>query len=102
MSSPTGSNYVRDELNKKFKLNITTYDEMDAALYALNIDIIWEINYIIYRTYAPDFNDTLRQSFGYDASTMFSNALFYSYPINISENFQRYYSPRYGNCYKVR
>jgi hypothetical protein len=99
MISTAASEYIHQKLNEKFNLSVQTFNETNMALKSMGVDILDEIDWLIYQTYSPSFNATLRLSFGYDVETMIRNAQLYSYSINVRENFKWYYDPYYGNCY---
>lgn len=68
-SNPLGTleanNYIRQYYFDKYKVNITTADQYVALLN--NGFIQNENEYILYMTYDPEFNQSLRELFGFDS-----------------------------------
>lgn len=66
MVTPDAQQYLKDELQRAFNLSDISYS--DLVKFEGNQTIWSKTDYIQYLTYAPDFNNTLRRSFGYDMS----------------------------------
>jgi hypothetical protein len=68
------------------------YDFTNDSIYSI---LAWKF----YETFSPEFNDSLRRSFGYSLDELVIKCEFDSRPCNMSW-FDWYYHPFYGNCYK--
>lgn len=98
MVTPEANQFIRDYFNAKYNLNVTTYEE----LYELrNQTISYEMSWLIYRTYYPNFNNTLRQSFGYGLGKFIQFASFNNVPLNLFTTFNWFYHPIFGNCFRL-
>lgn len=86
--------YFRQNLDKNLA-NITDKDMAD------NENIEW----LLYTTYHPQFNDTLRKSFGYEMKQLIYSCRFNNKRLNVDDcvesDFKWFYHSVYGNCFKL-
>lgn len=95
--TPTGNNYLRNYYNSRYNLNLTSYSDYYEAVKKGTIPE--ENDWILYQTYAANFSQEIKKSFGFDAPTMFSNCQFNGLDCDVNE-FEWFYHPKYGNCYR--
>ena len=87
------SDYLREYFLNEGK-NITNLDEFFDNPNASTL-----ANWLIYQTYSPKFNMTLKRSFSYSLEDILLKCEFDSKPCNLSW-FDWYYHPFFGNCYR--
>ena len=88
------SEYLRERLYEKNGVNVTNYDDVYT-----NKSLYWSVRWKFYETFSPDFNDSLRRSFGYSLDDLLIKCEFDSRPCNRSW-FDWFYHTLFGNCYK--
>ena len=90
------SAFLNEYYLKNDRVNITNLDEYFAYQ---NSSWFGSFNWPFYKTFSPEFNDTLRRSLGYSLEDMILKCEFDSKPCNLSW-FDWYYHPINGNCYR--
>jgi acid-sensing ion channel 5 len=99
MITPAASNYIRDTLNGRFNMTATTLAEMKSKFVNVN-QFYQNVEQLIYETYDPKFNLTLKKSFGYDLDTMIQISIYFNKSISKTSIFEWYYHINFGNCFK--
>jgi hypothetical protein len=92
--TPEAFVYLRDYYNTNYKVNITNFSEF--AKLVQNKTVPYETDWIFYQTFDPNFNQTLKKSFGYSAEQRIRNCKINTKACKPSD-FVWYYSPVYGN-----
>lgn len=87
-------NYLRNYYNTKYNVNITTF--ADLAQLVANNTVKYDTDWLLYQTYDPNFNQTLKKSLDVGPDSMFSYCMINNKPCDSSE-FVWYYSSLYGN-----
>lgn len=85
--------YLRNYYNTKYGVNITTF--LELAQLVANGTVNYDSDWLVYQTYDPNFNDTLRKSLDVGPESMFSYCMINNKPCN-SSDFVWYYSSLYG------
>ena len=91
--TPEAFVYLRDYYNTNYKVNIKNFSEF--AKLVQNKTIPYETDWIFYQTFDPNFNQTLKRSFGYSAEQRIRNCQINTKACKPSD-FVWYYSPIYG------
>lgn len=95
--SKSGSYYVQSFYETKYNITLNYYSDLSDLIF--NGKIEYETDWLIYQTYHPDFPDETRSNFGFYVKQMLS----YCETTNFKcrrDDFERYYDPIYGNCFK--
>lgn len=92
-ASPEAYEYLRNYYNTKYNVSINSFEDFSELL--LNNTIHYDTDWLLYQTYAPDFNRTLRDTFDQDAMTMFRYCTINNTTCD-SSDFVRYYDPQFG------
>jgi len=92
-ASRAAYDYLRNYYNTKYGVNVTTY--MDLATLVANNTVPYDTDWLIYQTYDPNFNVSLRESFNINPDQMFLFCTINDKPCNSSE-FLWYYNAEYG------
>lgn len=97
MISENGSWYIQNYYQQKYNVTLEYYSHL-SNMFA-NGTIEYESDWLIYKTYHPDFPSQDRILFGYPPEMLLANCKLINTECNISA-FQNFYHPSYGNCYK--
>lgn len=99
MLSKEAIEYVQIYLNKKYALNVTSSDDLSEAIKKKQISPS-EIDWLFYKTFGSDIDNSTRRSFGLDAETLIPFASFNNVRLNVTQEFVWNYNFYYGNCFK--
>jgi len=91
--TPEANEYIREYYLKNYNVNISKFSDY----YTQNLGSVLydELSYIFYSTNDPDFNVTLRESFGYNLILVCQ----FNFDLCNSENLVLTYDSYFGNCY---
>lgn len=96
-ATPEANTYIQNYYNQRYNLNLKNYYDLTNAI--KDGAVTRETNWLLYQSFDPNFNDTLRKSFGIPLETMLISCQF-SFGNCSLDDFEWYYNPMYGNCYK--
>lgn len=92
--TPTANKFIQDYFLENFNIIISKYSDLFNSILEGFIPPD-ELDYILYTTYNPQFNISLKKSFGYWNYHIECNFL------GLNCQTEWYYDPSYGNCLRV-
>lgn len=91
--------YISYYYSVKYGVELTSYSQFYELISRQNETLPNDIDWLLYRTYDPEFNQTLKQSFGFRFEEAMLTCTFKFLDCNLTY-FDRFYHPKYGNCFR--
>lgn len=88
--------FLQNYYNTEYNVDITTFQ--DLAYMVQNKTVNYDTDWLIYQTYDPNYNVTLKKSFGYSLQKFLTFCQVNNKPCNQSD-FVWYYNPIYGKIF---
>jgi hypothetical protein len=96
--TPEAKQFIRDHFKNKFNISISNYADLYEKINMNGSKIPSdEISYLMYTTYNPNFNESLKKSFGYP---FYIYCSYIGSECKMGEDVVWYYDLPYGNCFK--
>lgn len=86
--------YLRDYYETKYNYSFEFYTDLSYRIQSGQV--MDETDWLLYQTYDPNFNMSIRKSFGYEVETMIHLCKFNWENCDLND-FEWYYNPLYGN-----
>lgn len=94
--SRVANKYIEDYYLNTYNVTLNTYENFNRLIF--NKQVPNDIDWLFYRTFDPEFNRTLRASFGlsFEEENVFCRWIFSSCNRN---KYRNIYHPKYGSCF---